>query len=154
MPVLIKNRKRGATVPASTIRRVAQRSLDALGLSDAELSIVIVGDRTMRLLNRTWRHKDYPTDVLSFRIEDALGATPQQNARVSLLGDIVVNADAAERQRHERGLSLLAEIQRLLVHGVVHLAGYDHESDQKEARQMNAIERRVLRAIQQNSEEL
>jgi rRNA maturation RNase YbeY len=113
------------------------------GLPDAELSILFVGDRAMRTLNRTWRGKDRTTDVLSFSLRE--GKFP--SIRPDLLGDIVISVPAAARQAREEGHSLGREIDRLLVHGLVHLLGYDHERGPREALRMRRKERTLLREI-------
>lgn len=109
---------------------------------EAELSILITGDRRMRELNRQWRGRDAPTDVLSFPMEDV----PPGDGPV-ILGDVVINADATARQADSIGHSFDDETTRLLVHGIVHLLGYDHELGRKEAAQMAAMERKVMRAV-------
>lgn len=125
------------------MRRRLRTLLLSSGLPDAELSILFVGDRAMRTLNRTWRGKDRTTDVLSFSLRE--GRFPR--IRPELLGDIVISVPAAARQAREEGLPLVREIDRLLVHGLVHLLGYDHERGPREARRMRSKERELLRGI-------
>ncbi len=134
---------RGRRVPALARRLAgrARRMLDVLGLGSAELSLVLVSDRVMHDLNRDWRGKDRPTDVLAFaQSED--GPAPE-----GLLGDVVISVDTARRQAGSLGHSLVVEADRLLVHGLLHLLGYDHERSPAEARRMQRKERAVLRAI-------
>ena len=134
---------RGRRVPALA-RRLAgrgRRMLDVLGLGSAELSLVLVSDRVMHDLNRDWRGKDRPTDVLAFAQNEA-GPAPD-----GLLGDVVISVDTARRQATSLGHSLVVEVDRLLVHGLLHLLGYDHERSPAEARRMQRKERAVLRAI-------
>ena len=121
------------------LARKAKAILDAVGRGDRELSIRLVGDAEMRRLNRRWRGRDRTTDVLSFPLEE--GPFPEI---AIALGDVVISLDTARRQAEERGLSLRAEVDRLLVHGVLHLAGYDHEVSPREERRMKRKERRVL----------
>lgn len=97
----------------------------------------------MRALNRRYRGKDRPTDVLSFSFRE--GAFPQ--VQPDLLGDIVIAVPVAERQARERGHSLRSEIDRLLVHGLLHLAGYDHEQGPYAARRMRRKELQLLRSL-------
>ena len=115
--------------------------LDVLGLGSAELSLVLVSDRVMHDLNRDWRGKDRPTDVLAFA-QSEHGPAPE-----GLLGDVVISVDTARRQAVSLGHSLVVEADRLLVHGLLHLLGYDHERSPAEARRMQRKERAVLRAI-------
>jgi len=121
---------RGGGHAASVLRAAAQQQLAALGAS-RELSLTLVSDRRMRALNREWRGKDRPTDVLSF---------PQHGASI---GDVVISLGAARRQAREGGWSLAAELRRLLAHGLLHCLGHDHHTAQ-EARRMAAAERRLL----------
>jgi len=114
-----------------------------LDLRDAELSLVLVSDRVMHELNRTWRGKDRPTDVLAFAQREGDGASPD-----GLLGDVVISVDTARRQAVAHGHSLAAEGDRLLVHGLLHLVGYDHERSPVEARRMQRKERALLRALE------
>jgi rRNA maturation RNase YbeY len=97
----------------------------------------------MRSLNHAWRGKDRTTDVLSFSLRE--GAFP--HIRPDMLGDIVISVPVASRQAREEGHSLDREIDRLLVHGLVHLLGYDHERGPREARRMVHKERELLKGI-------
>ena len=89
----------------------------------SHLSVSVVNDSTIRVLNRDYRGKDKPTDVLSFSlVEGEVGAFPSIS-----LGDVVISVETAQRQAKELQLSLQSEILRLLVHGILHLSGFDHE---------------------------
>jgi probable rRNA maturation factor len=121
--------RRGAHA-GRVLRAAATQQLAALGLS-RELSLTLVTDRRMRALNREWRGKDRPTDVLSF---------PQHGASI---GDVVISLETARRQAREGGWSLSAELRRLLAHGVLHCLGHDHHTP-SQARRMAAAERRLL----------
>ncbi len=98
------------------------------------LAVRFVGDREMRRLNRAFRGKDRPTDVLSFPGEKTMDGTH--------LGDIAVSVPAARRQALERGHSVERELKVLLLHGVLHCLGHDHETDSGE---MDRLERRLRR---------
>jgi probable rRNA maturation factor len=143
MPVLVTTRDCRAPALAARLRRSGRRLLDALDRGDAELSILLVSDRLIRRLNREWRGKDRPTDVLSFPQQEGNGAAPPR-----LLGDVVISVATARRQAKERGESLGAEGERLLIHGVLHLLGYDHERSAAEARRMQRRERRLAHALE------
>jgi probable rRNA maturation factor len=92
------------------------------------LSVLLCGDARMRALNRTWRRKDQPTDVLSFPVFEA--STSRAAARHgTFLGDLVIDVPYAARQARRRGYALGREVQVLLAHGLLHLLGYDHETD-------------------------
>jgi probable rRNA maturation factor len=129
-------------VLARRIARRGRRLLDALRLPEAELSLVLVSDAVMRRLNRSWRGRDRPTDVLSFAQAEGPGGAPP-----GLLGDVVISLDTARRQAAERAASLGSELDRLLVHGVLHLLGYDHERSPAEARRMRRRERDLARRL-------
>ncbi|MDL2717296.1 MAG: rRNA maturation RNase YbeY [Acidobacteriota bacterium] len=96
------------------------------------LSILLCGDRRMRTLNRAWRGRDVPTDVLSF-----------SSGEKEFLGDIVIDVPYAARQARRRGHALAREVQILLAHGLLHLLGYDHEEDDGT---MFRLQRRILLA--------
>ena len=129
---------RGRRTPtlASRLGRVARRLLRRLDLGETELSILLVNDREMRALNRRYRGIDRTTDVLAFAQQEGAGSTPD-----GLLGDVVISVDTARRQARDAGSSLGAEADRLLIHGLLHLLGYDHERSAAEARRMQRRER-------------
>lgn len=89
-----------------------------------EVTVAIVGDRRMRVLNRTFRGKDYVTDVLSFPVDRETRAMPPDAA----LGDIVIASGVAARQAREHGHAARTECRVLALHGLLHLLGYDHDS--------------------------
>jgi rRNA maturation RNase YbeY len=142
VPVSIASRGRRAPALAARLGRAARRLLAALRLADAELSLLLVSDAEMRKLNRAWRGKDRPTDVLAFAQREGPGGAPD-----GLLGDVVISVDTARRQAVERGHTLGVEAERLLVHGVLHLLGYDHERSPAEARRMQRRERTLARCL-------
>lgn len=120
---------------ATRLKRRATAFLAALGKGDAELSVLVVGDRGIRRLNREWRGKDVATDVLSFP-----AATEHAG---DLIGDVVVSLDTAARVAEAEGRPLVEELDRYLVHGILHLLGFDHETE-AEAEAMAAQEDEVL----------
>jgi probable rRNA maturation factor len=116
-----------------------------LGFTASELSVTIVGDRTMRRLNREYRGKDAPTNVLSFPLaaDDFSGVTPH------LLGDVVISVDTALREAAEQGIGLAERLGFLLLHGILHVTGYDHErSGAAEARRMERKQRQLFLLLQ------
>jgi rRNA maturation RNase YbeY len=117
--------------------------LRSLGHDDAELSILFVGDRAMRTLNRRYRGKDKTTDVLSFPFRGPL--FPQIHPHV--LGDIVISVPQANRQALAEGHPVGREIETLLVHGLLHLLGYDHERSAWEALRMKRREIQLLKRL-------
>ncbi len=111
-------------------------------MQTAELSVVFVGSDKMRRLNAEYRGVDRPTDVLSFPMLEGGGAN-----HPGLLGDIVICVPKAAAQAKERSISVHEEVMRLLVHGLLHLLGYDHEKSSDQERKMKRRERELLGAI-------
>ncbi|MBL8615464.1 MAG: rRNA maturation RNase YbeY [Deltaproteobacteria bacterium] len=120
------------------LRADAQRLLATLGHEGAELSIVLCDDAFIQPLNRDWRDKDQPTDVLSFPQSEA--HTPEGG----LLGDLVISVETAASAAGRLGHRVEEELQVLLVHGLLHLLGFDHEQGEAEAARMRAEEERLL----------
>jgi probable rRNA maturation factor len=148
--------------------------LERLGLRGVELSIALVDDATIRELNRDYRRKDKPTDVLSFpMLESPLGdgGPPRAPARKrgqpppedddgprfdhvrGVLGDIIISIETARRQAAANKRPLLDELTMLLAHGLLHLLGYDHRTDAEE-RAMNTATARLERAAEAKSRAL
>ncbi len=121
-------------------REFAAQALQKTGVRDRGATVAFVSDRAMRQLNRRWRGKVGTTDVLSFpagqdEFEGLAGAT---------LGDVVISVEQAARQAREHGLTFEEEVAQLILHGLLHLCGYDHERDDGE---MNALELRLRRRL-------
>ena len=127
------------------VLRLAQTILDLIGESSADLGLSFVGDRRMRGLNHRFRGKDRSTDVLAFASREA--RTPASPVSTQLLGDIVISVPTALRQAKEGHRSLEEEIVALLIHGALHLCGYDHERGHAESRRMRREERTVRLAL-------
>ncbi len=127
---------------ADAVQSLAEKALDVLDKADHELSIVLTDDLHIRSLNRDFRQKDAPTDVLSFgQLEGEPFVTP-----VPHLGDLVISLETAARQAEDRGHPLEAELRILLVHGLMHLLGHDHMEADERAR-MAAAEDALLTAL-------
>ena len=128
----------------SSVLRAMERSIDACleaqGLAGSEVSLSIVDDQEMHELNLRYRSVDRTTDVLSFPLEDERPKEP------CLLGDIVVSAPQAVRQAEEYGHSLLREMSFLVVHGTLHLIGYDHLTP-AEDEEMQRLQEEVLASL-------
>lgn len=144
MPVWVRSRGlRRRSVRADAIRRRAQIMLQTLGLENAELSILLCDDETIRALNRRYRKQDKPTDVLSFPMDEG----PGPGAEGGLLGDVVISVPTAARQAAERDRPIVAEVTFLLAHGLLHLIGYDHATKHEE-REMTARTEALLAAVE------
>lgn len=129
-----------------------EKSLQAEGFQrPAEVSLSLIGDADMRELNRDYRGFDKPTDVLSFsQLEEGESTVEQSNAiegEPILLGDIVISVETAKRQADDKGHDLEAELDLLVVHGMLHLLGYDDETDEG-AEQMRERENNILRQLE------
>ncbi len=141
MPVEIIHRRNTRDLPVRKLKLVAQRVLELTGREEFELTVGVIGNAEMRRLNTKFRHKDYATDVLSFPAAENL---PQG---MPLLGDVIISLDKARQQATEGRRSLREEIVKLLIHGIVHLLGYDHERSEREARIMKRLEKKIYRAL-------
>ncbi len=138
MPTVDVDMTEGVTLPPGDWSALAGRVLEYLDKPQGEVSLLFCDDDVIQPLNRDWRGKDKPTDVLSFsQQEGELIGDP------NLLGDIIISIATAQRQADERGHSLAHEVRVLVVHGLCHLLGYDHEEDD-EAEVMEALERSLL----------
>jgi len=118
---------------------VAQRILTDLALPEAELSILFVDDVQIRELNRRYLHRDKPTNVLAFPMRKGEYATLHSH----ILGDLAISVETAQRQSDRFGLNDMEMVTLLMVHGILHLIGYEHEGTRKGAREM-AIKQKEL----------
>jgi len=121
------------TIQTKFGRALRQRALGVFLREAAEamrlpgaVSVLLTSDDEIRRLNRLFRHKDKATDVLSF---PALSFSATEAAKKPIAGDLAISVDTAARQAEEFGYPLATELQILLLHGLLHLAGYDHETD-------------------------
>ena len=132
--ILIKTKRKELK---GQLQETARRILEVLAITDSELSVLLTDDEEIRRLNRSFRGKDSPTDVLSFPINEMVGGR-------KILGDVVISVDTAKRQAEERGESLQLTLCRLLIHGVLHLLGYDHERSPEEEEMFRRMEELIL----------
>lgn len=136
---MIDVRFESASWPSEAVVADAARLMQRAELADAELSLVLCDDAFIHALNRQWRGVDAPTDVLSF----AMGEGEDAALNTHVLGDVVISIDTAARQAAELGHDVHVEVRVLLVHGFLHLLGYDHiEPD--DAVEMADAEARML----------
>jgi len=135
----VRSEVAGGSRQLRRLRTRAASFLSALDLWDVEISVLLTDDRGIRVLNREWRRKDRPTDVLSFpdTASDARRSAPR-------LGDIVISTGTARRQARDAGHSYLTELKVLALHGLLHLLGYDHH-DPADRGRMARLERRLRR---------
>ncbi|NPA16156.1 MAG: rRNA maturation RNase YbeY [Aquificae bacterium] len=140
--ILISKELYDRQITKKFVKETAERILKELGLDGCELSITLTDNDTIRRINREWRGKDRPTDVLSFPIDEK---PPVYRYRV--LGDVVISLPYAKKQAEEIGIPYRDEIVRLLTHGILHLLGYDHEVCPAEAKRMFALQDKIFEKI-------
>jgi len=133
----IQNRQRRVPVETLRLRQLAARALDALGLADRDVHVAVVNDRAIRRVNEQFLGSCHSTDVLAFDLEGP-GPAPR-------LGEVIISADTAARHAKGLGVPVAAEMDLLLVHGLLHLAGYDDHRPRR-ARIMHARAREILSA--------
>ena len=143
MEISLSNRQKRVAIDPAKLRRAAKKILSVLGCKDAEISIVIVDDTEITRLNRRYFRREGPTNVISFPLQEGKPG----DVKTPLLGDVVISADTAARHARAAGIRTGDEILFLLVHGVLHLVGYDHEGPTAERREMEAKEREIFREL-------
>jgi len=114
-----------------------------LGFLEAELSLLFVNDRQIQTLNRKYLRRDKPTNVLAFSMREGEFSTLHPH----LLGDLVISVETAKRQSNRFGLDGAEMVILLMVHGVLHLIGYEHEGTKKGAREMTLKQRELFRQV-------
>ena len=142
--VAVSNRQQTIKLDVPRLKRRARCVLRDMGRAETELSVVFVDDEEMQRLNAAYRLLDRPTDVLAFAMTE--GAFGDLNPQI--LGDVVISTQTAQRQAERAGRSGDDELDALLVHGILHLIGYDHERSAADARTMRNQERRLRRLLQ------
>jgi probable rRNA maturation factor len=144
--IFIKNTQRSVPVLCDLVLADAERLLLYLQLGEYDLSIWITTDKTIRRFNRDFRSKDKPTDILSF---GGLAYAMTDDAQESpVLGDLVISAPFVQRMLPELGCTMEERMRVLLVHGVTHLLGFDHETDE-DWEKMQEKEAELLAVLQQ-----
>ena len=139
-PRVLVHRSRHAPRRTAAYRRAVLATLaQAAPRVRGDVGLVFASDRTVRGLNRRYRGRDRTTDVLAFSLGDGAAAGEP-------FGDVVISVDAAQRQADAYGADLQSEITRLVVHGTLHLCGYDHH-ERREAARMHGLTRRLLRTL-------
>lgn len=142
MDIQIQNLQNTKVLSLPSIRLFLEKCLVYLDLTDSELSVLFINDEKIRQLNRRYRGLDRSTDVLAFSMQEGEGpATPP-----NILGDIVISVETASRQGEEIGWGMEKEIYKLLTHGLLHLIGFDHETNPTEALRMQDKEEEVMKA--------
>jgi len=141
---LVSNRQDKIRVGVAALERFAREVCRELKLSDDAVAVQLISDASMARLNRRYRKKRGATDVLSFPAQSANGDAGARRAEASYIGDVAISPSMARRNARRDGRSLADELKILLLHGMIHLAGYDHESDQG---QMQRLEMKLRRRL-------
>lgn len=128
MTVSLRNKQKKAKIDTPRLRRGLKRLLKKLQRENGEVSVLIVDDEQIQAINRDYLHRDRPTNVISFAMTEGVGG----DIHPELLGDIIISAETAARDAAAGGLKLMDEMEFLLIHGLLHLLGYDHENTSQE----------------------
>jgi probable rRNA maturation factor len=147
MDIQIANRQKRHPISLRKLRRRTRIILDALKSPEGEISLLLVDDPQIAAMNRRFLGREGPTNVIAFPMREGRfsGLSP------NLLGDVVISVDTAHREARAAGSAVDERIAQLLVHGILHLYGYDHENDAADARRMAAKSRRLLKLIETDS---
>jgi probable rRNA maturation factor len=141
--VFIKNQQEIMPVEAKKIKKAAERILASLRISGYELSVLLLDNRGIRAVNKKYLGRNRPTNVISFSLaEGEFG-----NINPHVLGDVVISAEKALEQAEIRGTGLEEELTFLLIHGILHLVGYDHEKKGSEREKMRKKEKNVYQFV-------
>lgn len=147
MVVQIDNKQSNHRLSKKRLRQTAKVILNALGCPDAELSILIVDDQQIAQFNQDYLNRNGPTNVIAFPMREGRFSEITPN----LLGDVVISADTAKREGQSAGLNMQDRLDQLLIHGILHLCGYDHENTRTEARRMEKKTEELLKIVKATS---
>ena len=145
MDVLINNQNDQHGTDTEEIRKTAEIILNTLDKAEAELSILMVDDLKIAELNKRYLNRDRPTNVIAFPMQ----AGEFTQVSPYLLGDVVISTDTADREGATAGIGTAMRLRQLLVHGILHLCGYDHEESEQEALRMEKKADLLLQAIEE-----
>lgn len=143
MEVLIDNRQSRHKIALKKIKQTVQVILDALACPDGEISILIVDDPQIEELNQQYLNRQGPTNVIAFAMREGEFADLSPH----LLGDVVISMDTAAKEAQIAATSMERRFNELLVHGVLHLMGFDHETSEDDARVMEDKSRELVNLI-------
>jgi probable rRNA maturation factor len=144
MEILIKNQQKIIKLNQKKIEGIIKKVLQYLKVDEeTEISVLFTDDKFIRSLNNKYRGIDKPTDVLSFSLQEGAIKSPEVESD-KLLGDIIISAETAQRQADNLNHSLEKELRVLLIHGLLHLTGYDHKKD-KDYKSMREKESEILK---------
>jgi probable rRNA maturation factor len=143
MEILIEDRQDRYRIAHEEIEKKAKTVLNALECPDGELSILIVDDLEIARLNKTYLDRSGPTNVIAFAMQDGTFGQITPN----LLGDVVISLDTAAREAQHAGISVESRFDQLLIHGILHLFGFDHEKTPEQTKAMRTKEEELLEVL-------
>ena len=146
MEVLINNRQSRQKIPLKKIKQTVQVILDVLDCPDSEISILIVDDPQIEDLNQQYLNRRGPTNVIAFPMREG----EFSDVSPHLLGDVVISIDTAAREAQMAATTTERRFNELLVHGILHLMGYDHETSEDEARVMENKSKEILALLSED----
>jgi len=141
--ILINNQQQIIPVDKKRIRKSAESILSFLGIPGHELSILLLDNRGIREINKKYLGRNRATNVISFALHEGKFG----NINPHVLGDVVISVEKAQEQAEIRGTTLVEEITFLLIHGILHLLGYDHVRGKGERKRMREKEKEVYRCV-------
>ncbi|MCF7799901.1 rRNA maturation RNase YbeY [Candidatus Babeliales bacterium] len=147
--ILIKNRLKKIKIDSNKIKKIVAQMLKSLGYENFDIGILFTTNKTIKNFNKIYRQKNKPTDILSFPYHTDL--KPGQKIKIMSpddqnLGDIIISLEFAQKDANSLKHSLLEHLKILLAHGIVHLIGYNHETDEQ-YKEMQKIEKNLLKII-------
>ena len=145
-PKILIDNQQEKRIPSDIIRQKTRQILNALDCNTHEISIVLTDDDHIRELNNRFRQIDAPTNVLAFPMQEGEFG----DISPGLLGDLVISCETAKKEAETAGITLEERMSQLLVHGTLHLIGYDHETGETDAREMEDKSLELLRVIEKN----
>ena len=144
MTICIHNHQRVVAIHTAAVKKRVLQIMAYLECAEQELSVVFGNDRLLQDLNRTYRRRDRPTNVLAFAQSPTYVGEPAS----TMLGDVIVSLPTAAREAHNLQQALEERVVYLLLHGILHLLGHDHEGSAAQRRCMEALEQAVLAHLQ------
>jgi rRNA maturation RNase YbeY len=139
MAVLIKNSQKSFMLDKRRVQKVTQALLTYLGLADRDLSILFTDNEQIREINRTYFDRDRPTNVISFSYIDGFPC--------EVVGDLIISLERAHEESERSGVPFCERVFSLIIHGLLHVQGFDHEKGEREARRMRYREKKLLNYV-------
>ncbi len=148
--ITIKNTQKNIKIPVSFVRTYMQKALSLLGYPTFDVGIWFTTNRTMKILNKKYRHKNTATDILSFAYHAHHDPTQRICAHIpedKNLGDLIISAELVNKAAQEQEVSFQMHLKTILLHGLCHLLGHDHNT-QQDFKRMQALEQKLSRTLE------